>query len=179
MTSAMRKILLLHASAGAGHRKAAEAIDRGLRKRGFTPTIADALAYTSPWFRRAYVRGYERMVREHPRLWATFFDLTDTPSLRPLIQRTRRLGHALSTRSLVKWVEENHFDTIVSTHFLSTEVMGDLRLRGAIGARLVTVVTDYDVHRIWLSKGVDLYLVASESTRKKMLALGVEPRKVA
>ena len=39
----MKKILLLHASAGAGHRKAAEAIDRGLRRRGFAPTIADAV----------------------------------------------------------------------------------------------------------------------------------------
>ncbi|MDI1479366.1 glycosyltransferase [Polyangium sp. y55x31] len=175
----MQKILLLHASAGAGHRKAAEAIERGLRRRGISPTIADALTYTSPLFRRAYVRGYERMVREHSKLWATFFDLTDTPSLRPMVRSVRRLGHALSTRSLVKRVQEGQFDTIVSTHFLSTEVVGDLRLRGAIGARLVTVVTDYDVHTIWLSKGVDFYLVAAESTRRKMLTLGVEPQRIA
>ncbi|MDI1442678.1 glycosyltransferase [Polyangium sp. 6x1] len=179
MTGTLKKILLLHASAGAGHTKAAEALDHGLRKRGFSPRIVDALAYTNPVFRRAYVRGYERMVREHPRLWATLFDFTDTPSLRPMIQSVRRLGHALSARPLVNLIEEGRFDTIVSTHFLSTEVVGELRRRRAIDARLVTVVTDYDVHTIWLSKGVDLYLVASESTRRKMLDLGVEPRKVA
>lgn len=96
----MKKILLLHATAGAGHRKAAEAIFHGLRKRGFAPTIADALAHTNPVFREAYVRGYERLVREHPKLWATFFELTDEPSMRPLVWAARRLGHAINARPL-------------------------------------------------------------------------------
>jgi len=174
----MKRILLLHATAGAGHKRAAEAIFHGLRRRGVTPRIVDALDYTNPLFREAYVRGYERAVREHPRLWATFFSWTDEPSLRPVVQGVRRIAHAMNTRPLVRMLRESQLDTIVSTHFLSTEVVGDLRRRGLVSARLVTVVTDYDVHTVWLSEGVDRYLVASADTRRRLFELGVDPAKI-
>lgn len=147
--------------------------------RGREAVIEDALSHTNPFFSKAYTQGYEFMVGKLPNLWAVFFDLTDKKEMLPLFQTTRRFYNGLNTVKLEKFVTENAFDVVVTTHFLSTEVLGHLRQTGRLKARLVTIVTDYDVHKIWLSKGVDLYLVASEFTKGRLLELGVAPEKVA
>jgi processive 1,2-diacylglycerol beta-glucosyltransferase len=178
LTSSSRKILILHATAGAGHKKAAEAIFNGLKKRGIPATIVDALDHTNPFFRKAYTHGYEFMVGKLPKLWAIFFALTDQKGLLPIFQGTRRIYNGINSGPLVRFVREGGFDTVVTTHFLSTEVVGNMRREGRLNARLVVMVTDFDVHKIWLSKGVDTYLVASEYTKKRLAALGVDPAKI-
>jgi processive 1,2-diacylglycerol beta-glucosyltransferase len=177
-TSSSRKILILHATAGAGHRKAAEAIQHGLEKRGFNPTIIDALELTNPFFKKAYSQGYEFMVGKLPKLWAIFFELTDQKWMQPIFRFGRRIYNGLNTRKLVKFVKEGDFDVIVTTHFLSTEVCGWLKATGQIRSKFVTMVTDFDVHRVWVVGGVDVFLVASDFTKKRLIGLGIDERKI-
>ncbi|MBF0387027.1 MAG: hypothetical protein HQL20_04140 [Candidatus Omnitrophica bacterium] len=180
-SSSLNKILILHANAGAGHRKAAEAVFNGLKARGFAnAAIADALEHTNPFFKKAYPAGYEFMVGKLPKLWATFFELTDQVWFQPVFQGVRRVYNGLNSFPLVKMVKEGGYDTIVTAHFLSTEVVGELRATGQLpNTRLVTIVTDYDVHKIWFSRGVDLYLVAGEYTKSRLAALGVPEDRIA
>ena len=174
-----KKILLLHATAGAGHRKAAEAVYHGLKARGVDGAVlVDALDHTGPFFRKAYSQGYEFMVGKLPKLWAVFFELTDQTWMLPFFQASRRLYNGLNTAPLVKFVKDGNFDVIVTTHFLSTEVCGWLRRTGQLKAKLVTIVTDYDVHKIWLTKGVDIYLVASDYTKTRLASLGVDEKQI-
>ena len=176
-----KKILILHANAGAGHRKAAEAVWHGLQTRGVKDALCcDALEHTNAFFKNAYPAGYEFMVGKLPKLWEIFFELTDKPGMQPLFQGGRRVYNGINAGPLVKFVKEGGFDIIVTAHFLSTEVVGHLRASGQLPkARLVTLVTDYDVHRIWLTKGVDLYCVASEYTKRRLTALGVAEERIA
>ena len=139
----------------------------------------DALTYTSPFFRSTYSQGYEFMVGKLPKLWAVFFELTDQKWLQPVLRIIRRLYNRLNTAPLVRFIKDGQYDVIVTTHFLSTEVCGWLRRTGQINARFVTIVTDYDVHRIWHVSGVDAYLVASEYTRNRLIALGVDEKLVS
>jgi processive 1,2-diacylglycerol beta-glucosyltransferase len=139
----------------------------------------DALELTSPFFSKCYTYGYEFLVGKLPNLWAVFFDLTDKDAMQGVFQSARRIYNGLNTAKLVKHIREGGYDVIVTTHFLSTEVVGNMRLKGLTSARLVTIVTDYDVHKIWLSKGVDLYLVATPYTRSRLMALGVDEKKIA
>ncbi len=143
-------------------------------------TIADALDHTNPFFKKAYPCGYEFMVGKLPKLWEIFFELTDKDWAQPVFQGVRRVYNGLNSAPLVNFVKEGHFDVVVTAHFLSTEVVGDLRASGQLpDTRLVTIVTDYDVHKIWLSKGVDLYLVACEYTKRRLTGLGIAPEKIA
>ncbi|MBF0123268.1 MAG: hypothetical protein HQL21_07695 [Candidatus Omnitrophica bacterium] len=174
-----KKILILHATAGAGHRKAAEAIYNGFKARGMTSVeCVDALEYTHPFFRKAYTQGYEFMVGKIPKLWGIFFELTDQEWFQPIFRNTRRFYNGLNTAPLVRFIKDGRYDVIVTTHFLSTEVCGWLRRTGQINAKFVTIVTDYDVHKIWNVAGVDLFLVASEFTKGRLVAMGVDDKKV-
>ncbi len=165
---------MIHATAGAGHRKAAEAIHHGLTARHFTASIVDALDYTSSFFRCGYSKGYEFMVGELPTFWAGFFALTDQAWFLPVFRTGRRIYNGVNTGRLEKYLKEQKFDRIVITHFLAAEVCGHLKRAGQINGRLVVVVTDFDVHKIWVIDGVDEYCVASEYTKQRLMALGID-----
>lgn len=173
------KILVIHAAAGAGHQKAAEALYQGLIK--YTPHEAvcvDALDYTSPGFKRNYQGTYFFLISRIPAIWSFLFRLFDQPCLQMLVRRCRRLYNAWNARPLEEFLKREQFDEIFSTQFLSTEVAAALKRQGKIRSRLITVITDFDVHRIWLAEGVDCYTAASDWTREKLKRLGIPEEKI-
>jgi len=65
------RILILSASVGAGHVRAAEAVEAALERIGAPVTIAhyDVLALMPPAFRRVYRDGYFKWWRARPASW--------------------------------------------------------------------------------------------------------------
>ena len=172
-------ILLIHATAGAGHRKAAEAVYHGLQARpGCEAAIIDALDFTNPFFRYTYSKGYEFIVAELPTFWSAFFALTDQMWFLPVFRAVRRIYNGINAAPLAAYLKKNQFARIVVTHFLAAEVCGYLRRTHQIGGKLIVVVTDFDVHKIWLIEGVDEYCVASDYTKERLVAMGVDAGKV-
>ena len=173
------KILFIHATAGAGHFKAAEALYHGLPQDSSHQTLlVDSLDYTSPAFKKLYRESYSFLVTKTPWAWKFFFGLLDIDCLQPLVRGARRIYNGLNARPLEKFLKEMDFDYIVSTHFLSNEVAAYLKRTGKIHSKIIGVVTDFDVHKIWLAKGIDYYCVASPWTKEKMKKLGVEETRV-
>ena len=81
------KILVIHATAGAGHKKAAEAIFHGLQaKGGLDVRLVDALDYTNPFFKKTYPWFYAFLVTRLPWAWGFFFGLLDIPWMQPLVR---------------------------------------------------------------------------------------------
>src|SRR5215472_16231443 len=78
----MPRILVLSASVGAGHLRAAEAIEASLRQ-----TVPDAhvenidvLTLTNSLFRRLYGKAYLDLANNAPHLLGYLYDLLDRPS---------------------------------------------------------------------------------------------------
>jgi len=61
---------------------------------------------------------------------------------------------------------------------MPNEVCSALKEKGLIGSRIISAITDYDVHTIWLAKCVDVYCVACEYTKDKLKTLGVPEGKI-
>ncbi|MCX5681664.1 MAG: glycosyltransferase [Candidatus Omnitrophica bacterium] len=174
------KILIIHATAGAGHSKAAEAIFNGIKKHTTHDVrCVDTLDYTSPFYKALYKKTYTILISHFSLLWAFFFWVADIPFLLPVIQALRRFFNGLSARALEKFLENEKFDYIFTTHFFSNEVVSSLKEKNKISAKLICVITDFDVHSIWLAKNVDCYAVACELTKKKLEHFGVPAEKIA
>lgn len=173
------KILCIHASAGAGHFKAAEALYNNLKNdRQHQVFLVDSLDLTSPMSKNLYRSTYTFLVSKIPWAWGAIFGLLDWPILQPLVRAGRRIYNSINAAKLHKYLEKEQFDVIFSTHFMGTEVAGALKSQRKIRSRVICIVTDYDVHRIWLAGGVDQYCVASDWTKKKLLKLGVHEGKI-
>ena len=81
--------------------------------------------------------------------------------------------HYYNTRSFASYLTDMQPDVVVSTHFLSSNIVSFLKSRGHVRSRLITVITDFGVHPFWLSPSTDCYCVASEATRHILQTMGV------
>lgn len=173
------KIAVIHATAGAGHLKAAEAVYYGIKKyTDHDAQLIDALDHTSPFFKKLYAGTYVSLVKYVPVIWGFAFALVDIPWLQGFIRGFRRIYNHLNAGKLEKLLIDGHFDYVVATHFMPTEIVSSLKKAGKLQTQLVTCVTDYDVHRIWTADGVDKYCVATEWTKRKCVEIGVDESKV-
>jgi processive 1,2-diacylglycerol beta-glucosyltransferase len=164
-----KKIVILYASAGHGHEKAARAVEERCRRDGHEVQCLDVLPMTPKAFGENYRAGYLRIISQAPRLWGFLYYLADFAPLHALLRPLRRVTNHLMARPLERMLLENPPDGVVSTHFLATEVVGNMKRKGRLRSKLVTVITDYKPHYFWLEQGVDAYAVASDETREELL----------
>lgn len=175
------KILILYASAGAGHFKAAEAIYNYFKKKDnpdFQLQFVDLLQYSNRLFKNTYISGYTFLVHYTPWLWAIFFHFTSSRLFRFISRPVHFISTSLNTRDFTRLLIKENPDLIISAHFWTSEISAYLKIRKKIKSTLITVVTDFVVHPFWISKGTDLYIVASNITREILVKEGVSNGKI-
>src|SRR5262245_10048726 len=76
------RILILSASVGAGHLRAAEAVEAACREMVPEGTVEnhDILDFTNRVFRRVYSQFYLDLINKAPHVLGYFYDLLDQPS---------------------------------------------------------------------------------------------------
>ncbi len=176
----MKKVIITYASAGAGHFKAAQAVYDYLKKQrpDLDTRLVDVLNKSNTFFRFSYIYGYPFLVRNLRWLWGCLFWLTFIRFLRPFTRGIVSCGNRLATGGFADFLIKENPDFIISTHFLTSEIAARLKKTGRISSFVATVITDFGVHPFWLSKGTDLYLVASEETGGLVVGEGVSPQNV-
>lgn len=170
-----RRILLLHASAGSGHKRAAEALAREFQTQGADATVADILDFTPALFRDTYAKGYLRVVRVAPELWGFMYAVSDRKAWVPWRRKVRSTFNAINTRSLRGFLKDVRPDAIVCTHFLPVELLSTPGFRRAWPVPRYCVVTDFAVHALWIASGADGFYVATEEARRHLLRRGIAP----
>jgi processive 1,2-diacylglycerol beta-glucosyltransferase len=169
------KIIVVHASAGAGHSKAAEALYNYLREHrdNVKADIIDVLEKSNFFFRLSYRYGYSLLVRHTPILWSLSFRISHFRILRPFTRGLALFLNRLNTKKFMEFLIRENPDCVISTHFLASEISAFLKIRQKIKSKLVTVITDFGVHPFWISSGTDLYVVASDFTKQQLIDEGI------
>ena len=172
-----KKVLILSVSAGAGHLRAAEALERAFLKMNAAQEVrhVDTLAYTNKVFRHLYSKAYLEMVNKMPEVLGWLYDHLDKPWKN---ERRRLALDKLNTRPFVKLLKEYQPDITVCTHFLPAEIISWLKAKKRISFPQSIVVTDFDVHAMWLCHHYEHYFVALDETRLHLEKLGIPPGKI-
>jgi processive 1,2-diacylglycerol beta-glucosyltransferase len=175
MTSNPR-VLLLSASCGAGHLRAAQALEKALATRGdCSVEHIDAMKYASKLFQNLYHKTYVSIVRRAPNLMGVLYDRTD----QPWDHTRRRLAlDRLNVQPMIRMLKRVQPDLCIATHFLPAEILAWLIAKKKLSARNAIVVTDYDVHALWLCRTVDRYYVALPESAEYLAAVGVPREKL-
>ena len=174
----LKKVLLLSASAGAGHMRAAQAIEKAFNETlngGSEVRHVDVLNYTNKVFRHLFSKAYIDLVNKLPEVPGWFYDKLDKPWKN---ERRRLALDKLNTRPFVKLVREYQPDLIVCTHFLPAEIVSWLKAKERLASRQVIIVTDFDVHAMWLVHHYERYFVAIDEARVYLEALGIPAQKI-
>jgi processive 1,2-diacylglycerol beta-glucosyltransferase len=168
------RILILSASVGAGHVRAAEAVELAIKRIDPEATVSncDVLTLMPPAFGKVYRDGYFKMVARSPRVLGWLYEATDRPFHYDRLQR--RIERAGAVK-LLKHIRQFNPDIAICTHFLPTALLDRERQKGRCHARIISVVTDFEVHGMWLNAPSDHYFVATEEAKAHLIALRIDP----
>src|SRR5262245_41833255 len=121
-----RRVLVLSASVGGGHLRAAQAVELALRELDPQALVrnVDVLELTNAVFRRVYGKAYLDLVNRAPHVLGYFYDLMDRPpALGKSGDRLRYLVERMNLGRFLKFLRSEPWDVIVNTHFLPAEMI--------------------------------------------------------
>lgn len=175
------KVLILYAKVGNGHFKAAEAIKQALEDKYKDAEIffEDGLEYTSPTTNKVIINSYQSMIRYNPELWGTIYQKADTTEKGAVAGINKTVNKMLTIR-LKKMLRNIKPDIIVNTHPFVSYMCAYLKRKKKTNASLVTVITDYATHCMWMEEHqqIDKFIVASSEVKKDLIDFGIEKSKV-
>ncbi|MFJ2827279.1 glycosyltransferase [Streptomyces sp. NPDC087263] len=155
-TARAERVAIVSASIGAGHDGAAAELARRLTAHGLVVDRFDLLDLLPARLGRLVRDGYHRMLVQAPWAYQRVYRSTE-----------RAGGGGPLAAVLLRTAEERmlgalHPDTgaVVSTYPGASRVLGNLRLRGRLAAPVLTYLTDFSVHPLWVADGVDVHLAA-------------------
>ena len=171
------RILILSASVGAGHLRAAEAVELALRETvpaAYVENI-DVLQMTNAAFRRLYGTSYLDLVNKAPHVLGYFYDKLDQPSKsgKNRGDRLRLAMEKFNLRKLIRHLERNPWDLVINTHFLPAEILAWLRRDGRLTVPQVTATTDFETHRLWVNQPCEHYFTATDEGKEYLRHWGV------
>jgi processive 1,2-diacylglycerol beta-glucosyltransferase len=172
------RVLILSASSGNGHVRAADALEQAFLLEGGAKEVrnVDALQHTSLILRSLYNRSYIHMCNRAPQVLGWLYQAADKPFKE---ERRRLMFDRMNTRRLIHMIRKYNPDVVISTHFLPAEIVSWMSCKGRLKALKAIVVTDLDAHSVWLCRHYDHYFTALEETKLHLESLGIDKSRIS
>jgi processive 1,2-diacylglycerol beta-glucosyltransferase len=163
----------MYASPASGHQKAAEAVMNAMAD--LDPRIKcdglDIVAHAHPMIGRIVSKMYIGMLKHTPEIWDFLYD---NPTVEEATREIREIINLISANKIYQIMKEFRPRCIVCTQAVPAATLASLKRRGKIKIPLVGIVTDFGAHSYWLSRSIDLYMVADEEIKRKMIRQGIK-----
>jgi processive 1,2-diacylglycerol beta-glucosyltransferase len=165
------RVLILTASYGSGHVRAAGVLAEEFRRAGAIPTVVDHFRdLVHPKFDKWSRALYYSILRRAPALWGGAYWLGDQISVSsPFMLGFNRVG----ARKLRRLLRAQQFDQAVSVQPTPAAALSFLRSRGEPTPPHTTVFTDFVAHTQWIHPHVDRYCVPAEEIAHELTAKGL------
>lgn len=155
-----RLLVVTEEWAGSGHRMAAEALREAVVERcpDVYARVEGGLQAASPALRELSRFFYGQMLRYSPTLWQRLYDreqMWGTALAKPI-------GAFLARRLIRDLLEREQPDVVAATHAYCLPALAHARKKAGKRFRLVSIPTDFHVHRFWVHPEIDGYVVAHE-----------------
>lgn len=167
-----KRVLILSASVGSGHVKAADALASAMRGRSDVDEVLsdDSLDHTNVLHKQFYSTLYIKLSAMLPEFLGWWYETSDDPWV---ADKGRLLIDLPQALPLINLVKEFRPDVILCTHFMPAGVISWLISNGKLDARLGVVITDFHFHAFWITRAFNWYFVAQEDDKIHMEALGL------
>ena len=177
------RVLIYSVSAGAGHVRSAEALLAAFKR--FHPEVeavhVDVMKLVPPAFKKAYADSYLKLINSLPSVWGWLYTKTDKIPQTSALASIRKFIQRLNTKSILEHAAQQQPDVILTTHFLPAEIFSDqakrrrARTSNGQAPTLAVVITDHDVHQLWVHPQVDRYYTASEEIKYLLAERAIAP----
>ena len=166
-----KKIMILTASIGSGHIKAAEAVAEELQRQQPAAQIVtvDFMARSTSFWHWLTKKLYLEMLNFVPNLYDVFYKLSSS-------EMGASCGKNMFAYFMLpvfcRLYKEHRPNYVICTHPFPAETVSLWKEREHSDLLLSVVMTDYSLHQMWLCRGVDHYFMATEAMEQGMLQQG-------
>lgn len=167
----MKRVAILSVSVGAGHLRAAQALQTVATTLPWDVRHWDVLDLMPGHFKSLYRDTYLEAVAKVPDVFGWLYDVTDRPFQGDPLRQLFEEAHAAK---FFQTLDDFAPDAVICTHFLPATLLYARRRKGRFGGRIYTVVTDFDIHGMWLATPADHIFVAGEESQFYLERLGVQ-----
>jgi processive 1,2-diacylglycerol beta-glucosyltransferase len=186
----LMRVLIATATAGGGHLAAAAALEEAWRESRPHDLVdrLDVVKFFSPLHRKIQADGYVTLVERAPELWGLVFGKTDDPKVAQRLNRLKRAFPSASRVRFLRYVKQFKPDAVLCTHYAPLETLGAERIKQKTRSDrshsweapfVVSIITDFEAHALWMEPCVDLYCVAAEQTKARLSARGARSENIA
>ncbi len=161
-------ILIISASTGGGHKRAAAALEDKIKhlNPNARVTVIDGLKAIGKMYDKAVVQGYYFLVKKAPTFYGGLYKITDRENL---MYRALMRGNSAQSRKLLAEINKHNPDVIIMCHAFITAMVSKLKGSGKLTATCIALITDYDAHRTYIAPNVDAYVLAEPQMAKKLV----------
>lgn len=160
-------ILIFTASTGGGHKRAAAAIEAKIKLLSpqTNVTVIDGMKAIGKFYDKTVCKGYHIMATKTPAVYGKLYRLTDK---RNPITKTVVKSNEIMARKLLKVIEENDPDIIIICHAFITNMVSRLKEKGKLNVKAISLITDYNSHRTYISPYIDAFVLAEPQMKRKL-----------
>ncbi|MBR6012224.1 MAG: glycosyltransferase [Selenomonadaceae bacterium] len=159
------KILILSASIGSGHTKAAESIEKVLNHEVLTVDFMSKEISTLNWLTKKIYLAALKLI---PDLYDRIYNFAGVKQSGIFV---RLLTSAAMYFPFTKIIKKFRPDVVICTHPFpeaAASLWKFLHAKSAENFLLVAVLTDYSLHEIWIYSEVDIYFTATEKMKSEL-----------
>ncbi|GAX88867.1 MGDG synthase family glycosyltransferase [Effusibacillus lacus] len=156
----MPHFVLLSESIGAGHDRAASAIEESLLTSfpDARVTRLNLLDTFRPLTAKVTRALYLETLARRPGWWGKWYEWQREKEMNGF---SRLIVHRVLKKDVGSWLRRLAPDAVVCTHPLPACLIAEMKRKG-LQVPLCTVITDFDMHGYWTHQGVDLYCVPAQ-----------------
>ncbi|HSQ88962.1 MGDG synthase family glycosyltransferase [Romboutsia sp.] len=196
-----KKVLIMSASTGGGHNRAARAIKEELEQKSIDGIpiqceIIDSLKLVNNTMDKIISRGYEKSAIYTPKAYGSVYRFSETT----LISKNEFKDNLLTSfmaQKFRKLLKNSKPDVIIGTHpfpmialstlkkhqnsYSSPTNFGDTFNKHYYDIDvppMISVLTDYTTHSTWIQNEIDYYIVGHEYVKELLVFEGVESNKI-
>lgn len=194
----IKKVLIMSASTGGGHNRAARAIKEELESRtidnmSIECEIVDSLKLVNNTMDKVISRGYEKSALYTPKVYGSVYRFSETTIASKNEFKTNPLT-SLMARKFKHLLNESTPDLIIGTHPFPMIALSTLKKNNNIHSLsrsesfykstkvdippMISVLTDYTTHSTWIQNEIDYYIVGHEYVKELLVYEGVDSEKV-
>lgn len=145
-----KRILLTYAMYGNGHRAVAEYIESYFKAKDPELEILsiDLLKYSTPIIGNLSQKATDFFLLKFPFGWSFIYSLFDNKISSAIANQMS--GQLFKNKRMKKIITDFNPDMTISTHFFGSSLIDYYNRKGYTHCKLITVVTDYEAHALWL-----------------------------
>lgn len=174
-----KRILILYATYGNGHKSVAEYIKNYFERKGeYECLTLDLISYSLPIIGKFTKKSNDLLMTKTPFIWSILYYAFDNKISAYI---SGNISHKMfKNKMLMERIENFKPDITIATHFYGTDIICKYNKKGITDSKIITVVTDYKAHDFWLNsnKKIDKIIVSSLEERIHLLKKGFKNKQI-